>query len=130
MILSLIHPLAFQEGKSVNIYPFLCLTGPRGSGKSYSLWYHSYLEWYFVLSIISVVKTIGLLGLFLQLISGLIEVSFIFFILFIRLSNHWNDTSFWWFLCSTWTLSEIASWCFFLSSFISFIASYNKWSSS
>lgn len=26
--------LAFQEGNAVNIYPFLCLTGPCGSGKS------------------------------------------------------------------------------------------------
>ena len=26
--------VAFQQGESVNIYPFLCLTGPRGSGKS------------------------------------------------------------------------------------------------
>ena len=30
------HPLAFQNGESVNMYPFLCLTGPSGSGKSYS----------------------------------------------------------------------------------------------
>lgn len=35
--------LAFQEGNAVNIYPFLCLTGPRGSGKSMvlrSLYYY------------------------------------------------------------------------------------------
>lgn len=25
---------AFQNGETVNMYPFLCLTGPRGSGKS------------------------------------------------------------------------------------------------
>ena len=36
-------PLAFQEGNTVNIYPFLCLSGPRGSGKSMvlrSLYYY------------------------------------------------------------------------------------------
>lgn len=26
--------LAFQNGESVNMYPFLALSGPRGSGKS------------------------------------------------------------------------------------------------
>ena len=28
-------PLAFQNGESISLYPFLCLTGPSGSGKSY-----------------------------------------------------------------------------------------------
>ena len=35
--------VAFQEGNAVNIYPFLCLSGPRGSGKSMvlrSLYYY------------------------------------------------------------------------------------------
>ena len=27
--------LAFQNGEAVNMYPFLALSGPRGSGKSY-----------------------------------------------------------------------------------------------
>lgn len=29
--------LAFQNGEAVNIYPFLALSGPRGSGKSYDM---------------------------------------------------------------------------------------------
>ncbi len=32
---SMISYLAFQNGESISMYPFLALSGPRGSGKSY-----------------------------------------------------------------------------------------------
>ena len=34
LLLYLVWVLEFQEGETIDFYPFLCLTGPRGSGKS------------------------------------------------------------------------------------------------